>query len=223
MNRKIKKMFSLLIALLMVVTLIPTAIATVEDADHPLEDIVTEYPAEPGDYDYDDNNDDTYYVEDEYVHEYPEYEALGELNPVPGYIDIVAFSTPVSTAAELREAIALGGTQVIELANDIVDSLPSIHIPPGADITLTSGPGGPFSLVRAAPARHFVVNDGSTLTLENVTIDGGGSNSQGGGITVQNGGSLYLNYGGTITGNRFPIGGGVFIDVGGTFTMNDGL
>ncbi|MCL2828759.1 MAG: autotransporter adhesin family protein [Oscillospiraceae bacterium] len=137
-------------------------------------------------------------------------------------IELVPLSTPVSTATQLREAIALGGTQVIELANDIVDSLPIPFIPPGVNITLTSGPGGPFSLVRAAPTRHFAV-DGGTLTLENVTIDGGGSNSHGGGIAVQNGGSLYLNYGGTITGNRLPIGGGVFIGLGSTFTMNDGL
>jgi len=51
----------------------------------------------------------------------------------------------------------------------------TIHIPSGANITLTSGPGGPFSLVQAAAMQwHFIVNGTGTLTLENVIVDGGG-------------------------------------------------
>ncbi|MCL2402560.1 MAG: hypothetical protein FWC90_07980, partial [Oscillospiraceae bacterium] len=55
MIKKTKKALGLFLALVMILALIPTAIAAIEDADYPAEDIIAEYPAEPG--------DDAYYGE----------------------------------------------------------------------------------------------------------------------------------------------------------------
>jgi len=135
-------------------------------------------------------------------------------------IDIVPLGAPVFDAAGLAAEVALG-TPVIELAADIVDAFPAITIPLGADITITSGPGGPFRLEQQDTERHFMVY--GALTLENAILDGGSSAAAGGGVRVQNGGSFHLN-GGTIRGNAWSsAGGGVDVFVGGEFVMTDGL
>gem|GEM_PF-6780914 len=96
MIKKMKKTLGLFLALLMVVTLIPTAIATIEDADYPLADIIAEYPAEPG--------DDAYYGEYYGARmriNAPENELWDEITPATTYISIPFSQRPASDANEV--------------------------------------------------------------------------------------------------------------------------
>jgi hypothetical protein len=62
---------------------------------------------------------------------------------------------------------------------------------------------------------------GGTLNLESVVIMDNTNSGDGGGVAVQNGGTLTMD-GGTISSNQASNGGGVAVQDGGTFTMNGG-
>ena len=59
------------------------------------------------------------------------------------------------------------------------------------------------------------------LTLENLTITGGKTTEDGGGICFASGGTLTMESG-AVSANTAANGGGVYIAGGGIFTMNDG-
>jgi hypothetical protein len=86
------------------------------------------------------------------------------------------------------------------------------------DVTLKGKDGNTASLVQ--------VNSGGTLDLEEGSvITGNTSTANGGGVYVASGGTLNLN-GGEISGNistqSTSKGGGVYVGTGGTFIMSDG-
>ena len=88
--------------------------------------------------------------------------------------------------------------------------------------------------LRSADAEHiislssigplFTVGSGVTLTLNNnVTLQGRPDNNNSL-VHVNNGGTLIMNAGSLITGNKSSTwGGGVFIDGNGTFLLNGGI
>ena len=96
----------------------------------------------------------------------------------------------------------------------------TIDIPVGANIILTSNSGSVFTYTQTHGI-HFNVH--GVLTLENVTLSGGGS---GGGVSVVSGGHLIMEMGSTITKmnslNSISVGG-INIDNNGAFTMRGGV
>ena len=167
------------------------------------------------------------------------------VEPEPTEAGIMPLSAiPVNSwagiATELNAANAPDGSTIIIALADNIPTQGHAAITIGAigrelDVTITSGMGGPFALTRANAGRHFIVSDGSTLRLENVTLSGNypDTPTNHGGIQVNAGGSLYMEAGSVITRNRFAgagQGGGVTlisppadsVSLGGSFTMNSG-
>ena len=101
----------------------------------------------------------------------------------------------------------------------------AIIIPAGSDITLVGAGNVEFRLLEQTTPnqRHFIVNNGGTLTLgERVALYGGSDNPGiSGGVVVNNNGNLILD-GGAIAYNRAAAGGGVDIVAGGQVLMTDG-
>jgi len=135
------------------------------------------------------------------------------------YIDIMPLSTTyVSNWSELQAAFNVAnmptsGPYIVEVINDI--DMPfgiTLSLLSSRNITLTSSNG--YTLTRSTgTGRHFTVAN-STLTVRNITLCGNGANSEDtirGGIQVSTNGRLYLEDGGTITGNRATVGGGVSV------------
>jgi len=136
---------------------------------------------------------------------------------------IVSFSVPVMDYAGLVAEIAAANSgDTIILGADIV-AVAHTAITIAIDITLTSEIGQNFTFI-VPENRHFTINNGGILRLENVTLSGDSLSVAdiSGGVQVNNGGHLYLNAEGVIEGNRALDGGGVLVNSGGTFTMNDG-
>ncbi|MFV0413312.1 MAG: InlB B-repeat-containing protein, partial [Oscillospiraceae bacterium] len=75
------------------------------------------------------------------------------------------------TAQEFEDAFADPGILVIELTANIPLTATQT-LPTGKTLTVTSAAGSQYSLTMATPARHFVLENGSHLTLEQVTLDG---------------------------------------------------
>ncbi|MCL2642050.1 MAG: hypothetical protein FWD52_00820 [Candidatus Bathyarchaeota archaeon] len=137
----------------------------------------------------------------------------------------------VKTANELRDAInnAEVGVQVnIALTKDI--SLgPALSIPAGADITLTSvGGDGFFRLIGLNGQNVITVEKGGLLTLDGIIVTHE-TGSTGGGVVVENGGTLIM-VDGEITGNTATwgsvgsgAGGGVHIKGSGVFELMGGV
>ena len=160
----------------------------------------------------------------------------------------------VEALASLQAAIdSAEGPLVIDVASYLPEGLERITastplvIPAGKTITLT----GTAPLTRSSVNESLIrVERGGTLTLENITLSGGGevaalsadtpilcegalnieagavisgfTASQGGAVCVQNGGALVMN-GGEIRGNTAKgHGGGVLVLGDSTFTMNGG-
>jgi hypothetical protein len=69
----------------------------------------------------------------------------------------------------------------------------------------------------------ITVGSGVTLTLRNITFKGNSSNNSS--LIVVDSGTLILENGAVITGNKgtAQYGGGVYLDNGGSFTMNGGV
>jgi len=149
---------------------------------------------------------------------------------------------PITTEQHLihavAEAAASGTPTTIEITNDITLGA-TLVIPNNANITftgsgtLTSGTG--FN-------RTLHVGNGGELTLDGITVSGGGirvgnnglltmlsgyitnnnTTTDGGGVDVSEG--TFIMYGGTISNNQAPAnGGGVRVANHGTFIMHDGL
>jgi len=102
--------------------------------------------------------------------------------------------TSITSWAALNAAVqaAPAGDSTIVLDAHIPNENHSqITIPTGRNITLASGAGGPFTLTQGATnQRHFVVDNGSTLRLENVVLSGNQQNIlvNHGGVMVNDGG-----------------------------------
>jgi len=168
---------------------------------------------------------------------------VGEIKPLAG---IMPLSNSVSNEAELRAAIAAAGTTptTIELTADInltwtgqpnpLDG--RINIPNGADITLISGPGGPFTIrprYGTSPETIAVVMNvqtGGTLTIDGVNIShpGRAGLSTTSIVQVIAGGHLTLESGEIFTAPGGSNMRGVWIgsnvdDGNGEFVMNGGV
>ena len=161
-----------------------------------------------------------------------------------GYIPIMPLS--ITSWDDLRADIMLGGTQTIEISANFSTAgavnPAAIQLPAGADITLTSAAGGPFTITQthdagatASTQRHFIVPANTTLRLNNITLSGNADAlaHRHGGITVNGANArLYLNAGTTITNNRRNGadvsvanggGGGALASSGGHIIMNAGV
>jgi hypothetical protein len=69
----------------------------------------------------------------------------------------------------------------------------------------------------------ITVGDGVTLVLRNITFEGTpNTTNRASLIQVNSGGTLIMERGARLTGNRVRVGGGVNVASGGKFTMNDG-
>ena len=104
-----------------------------------------------------------------------------------------------------------------------------LYVPSGAVLTITGG-----GIIQFEGAGNNIIHvDGGNLTLENVTLQGGGANNRSRGIWVSSG-SVQMNEGATITNfyrnlnetaggttQGWQAGAGVYLD-GGTMTMNGG-
>lgn len=141
--------------------------------------------------------------------------------------------TTVTTADKLSEAVA--SSQTVTLGADITTASQGGRLDINNGKTVTIDLNG-HTLTRQMTAADdggqviFVANGGS-LTIKDSSTGGkitGGWAYQGGGIYVQEGGSLTIT-GGAITGNRadqkngyYGFGGGVEVQSGGTMTMTGG-
>jgi uncharacterized repeat protein (TIGR02543 family) len=85
-------------------------------------------------------------------------------------------------------------------------------------ITLT---GGDVSLRNNGNGSMFKIGSGVKLILRGITLNGRTSNINSL-VVVNRGGSLEMNEGAKITGNKANNGGGVAVNEGATFTMNGG-
>jgi len=174
-----------------------------------------------------------YYHTDEeiYFYEINEYYTSSSAS-----LTIVASSAPVTTIVELRAAIDAAPTDgtptIIELAEDV--TMPTgaagnqIIIGNGIHIILTGGNNG-YAIIRAAAGqRHFRVDNGGTLQLQNITINGSYPTITGnhGGIEINAGGHLIMEDGSEITNNRNGTGshgGGITVrGIDAQFTLNGG-
>ena len=145
------------------------------------------------------------------VEEYEE-EAPEEIAPASDLIENRADLVAAIAAANDGDTIVLGG-------NILAESHTAISI--NANITLTSEVGDRFSFTVNAQ-RHFIINSGSSLRLENVVLSGDLANTSAhGGIQVNDGGHLYLDEDSVIENSRATSGGGVQLN-GGTLTINGG-
>ena len=154
-------------------------------------------------------------------------------------------SVTVHDRAGLVAAIAAapnnGDVQVIELADEVGNFYfpEAVLVMNGRNILLRSAGSTPRSIVfnmlnPSVPPRHFIVDgENSSLTLENVTLDGRyttqlGAAVQRGGVVVRNGGSLTMGESSTITRTFWSTTGGfalnsaVYVSLGGSFAMLEG-
>ena len=98
-------------------------------------------------------------------------------------------------------------------------------------VTITSAEGSTYSITRDSGymGAFFNVHPDCSLTLKNITLDGGWDNVNNKGIKsansliiVREDGALTLNDGATLQNNYSSGNGGAVYIYGGTFTMNDG-
>ncbi|MFJ3235932.1 right-handed parallel beta-helix repeat-containing protein [Streptomyces sp. NPDC086787] len=149
---------------------------------------------------------------------------------------VPAHAAPITCGdiAALKTAIMAGGTidlvpycvYVLTAADSGVDGLPAVtsntvingnHATIMRDPTLTSAT--PFRILRIASGGSLTVSD---LTVMNGLLTGVGGN--GGGIRVENGGSLMATSNLTIQGNRvLTFGGGLEVDAGGAAELTASL
>ena len=123
-----------------------------------------------------------------------------------------------STSNDLQSAIdsAVSGDTIIISSDVIFSSI--VTIPSGKIITIQSTSENNWTLLQSNNSiRHFIVN--GTLNLTNITLDG---NNTGGGIRVNNGGTLKM-YSNTSIQNSYNTNDGGGIIVYGIYNMYDGL
>jgi len=151
---------------------------------------------------------------------------IGLLSPA------VLADTTVSDFAGLRTAIASapadGTPTTISLQSSI--SAPdgafgnAIIIASGQNIILTGVSGTNWLEQTNTNQRHFIVMSGGYLTLQNITLRGANTSALvSGGVEVR-GGTLIMQSGSQISGNRAGSGGGgaVLVNNQGAFIMNGG-
>ena len=96
-----------------------------------------------------------------------------------------------------------------------------INVVPGINYLKIIGEGSGATISANSKGRVLYVKGGTSVTVENVTLTGGNTNQDGGGVHVEQGGSLTLKSGTIITGNTTSTnGGGIYCD--GTLTMKGG-
>jgi hypothetical protein len=139
------------------------------------------------------------------------------------------------TSDSIRTAIT-GGTLVIIEISQTISYNTVISVPTGHNILITSqtnSSNAAYELKTTANIRHFVVNRGATLTLENITLEGNQNSNPNtthsntrGGIDV-NMGTVILNADAKIINNcvgrtNGTGGGGVALLDRGELIMNEG-
>ena len=138
----------------------------------------------------------------------------GRSIPVPG-------DTITAQLAWVNANAVSNANYLIQVRSDETIEPQTLALPAGrSNITFTFRGIGPMRILSLSTnGSLFTVNSGVTLTLaENITLRGRDNNSFL--VTVSSGGTLVMNQGTEITGNR---GGGVRIDQGGMFIMHDGV
>ncbi|MCL2580042.1 MAG: InlB B-repeat-containing protein [Oscillospiraceae bacterium] len=114
---------------------------------------------------------------------------------------------------DLQSAVNSAATGDIIVISDNITFTGTVTIPAGGAITIESDAGNNWVLTQTAAemtTRLFVVSDNASLTLQNITLDGGGT-SCGGiqvGSAVMGSGNLELNEG-TIIQNGYSTGSGL--------------
>lgn len=127
----------------------------------------------------------------------------------------------------LEQAVAACNTSepfTIELLGNDTDMGAAPEIWSDRSIKLTSGAGGPYTITQTRSDRHIFVfgNNTTTLTLENITLQGTGLASGGeknGGVRVGYQANLVVNAGTVIQKCYWDNGGGIAV-VDGTVTVN---
>ncbi len=96
-----------------------------------------------------------------------------------------------------------------------------INVVPGINYLKIIGEGSGATISANSKGRVLYVAGSTSVTVENVTLTGGNTNQDGGGVHVARNGSLTLKSGTSITGNTTSTkGGGIYCD--GTLTMEGG-
>ena len=140
--------------------------------------------------------------------------------------------TEVNSFAQLQNAIdnaplSTAQTEIIVTSN--IDFTRAVSVPSNKNIKISSLKDCYFTITATENNRHFVVNEGARLTLENITLDGGytgaGTTTRGG---IENYGSLTLDFGAIIQKCYADFGGGIvnigigFDFIGGVVYINGG-
>jgi len=101
------------------------------------------------------------------------------------------------------------------------DNIPVSSGATNVNVTIRSSGASIFTVTLSSNGTHFAVPNGVTVTLENIVLAGRTGNDYS--AVYINNGTLIMNSGATITGNKnaSAYGGGVKID-GGTLTMKSG-
>jgi len=150
-----------------------------------------------------------------------EKEEISEYEEEP--ISIVPMNLPIMNYDDLIIAIAAAddGDTLVLGAN--INAATHTALPINANITLTSEASNNF-VFTVTTQRHFIVNAGNTLRLENVTLSGDlAITAAHGGVQVNGDGYLYLAAGSVIENNRAGSGGGVQVNDNGTLTIDGGV
>lgn len=142
----------------------------------------------------------------------------GQCNPVGGV------GNTCTLRAAIQEANALGGTHTIAVASGIYeitrtgigeDAASTGDFDISADITLVNGTSDPPLVTAVSRDRVFDVLAGGTLTVHNLHVHGGRTNSagntHGGGVRVAAGATLVLEEA-IVSTNIGNVGGGIYSD-----------
>lgn len=138
-------------------------------------------------------------------------------NPATQQQQSIVVLACIGTEAALRAAAAAGGAYTFCAAGTTI-MLTGGEVGVSTTLSLTGVSGGNAVINANNLSRVFHVMSGN-LTLRDVTVTGGRSLVEGGGIYVDNG-VVVLNGNTDVTGNVANSGGGVYVF--GSLTMNDG-
>ena len=141
----------------------------------------------------------------------------GDWNPAAQQRQSITVYGCVSTEAQLRYVALVGGTYDFCAAAKVV--LTGGEVVVGSTLSLT-GVGGANAVIDANKTGR-VLNVPGHLTLRDVTVTGGQTLGDGGGVALTTGGSLVLNGNSAIDGNAAYNAAGVWMQARTTMTMND--
>lgn len=94
-----------------------------------------------------------------------------ELAPAAAMLYGLDLTATAGTAQEFADAFADPDVSVIELTANI-ELAASQVLPGGKTLVVTSTAGNQYTLTMTAASRHFILENGSSLTLKKVTLDG---------------------------------------------------